>query len=230
MRIRTLDVMFLGMSLVTAFCIPASAQVTADPTGTTATNLGQAPSTDSEAAPMLRLPATVSFLDDDQAKPGSPTHQVGGKQVTIDVQGGLSLDLATTGFLVGGGVTFKPMKDNDRFEVSADVNYGHHGGQSAMFAGTEVSSSGSLLLFSVNAQYDFRPQDSNKMFFLGGGLAIFHFGISESAGGINVGSVSINSSGLQLLGGMAFNLAGGREVRIQIRFVTGTLILVGVAF
>jgi opacity protein-like surface antigen len=155
----------------------------------------------------FNLPATVSF--DAQAKPASPTHQMGGKQVQINVQGGFVFGGGSTGFDLGVGAMFQPMKDNDKLGIIVDGNFVR-----------DFSSNG--LYISVNAVYNVHLQNSKAKPFVGGGVGIIHFsGDTETKP--------------QLLGGVGWALSSGREVNGQFRIVftdfqTTTLLLFGFAF
>lgn len=164
-----------------------------------------------DAAPVsFDMPATVSF--DTQAKP-SPTHQMGGKQVTIDIQGGFVTGGGAHGLDVGVGASFLPMKDNDKFGIIVDGNFIH------LSAGG-FSSNG--IYISANGVYNIHMQNSKAKPFAGAGLAITH-------------ADSVTNTDLQILAGVGWALSSGREVNGQVRFVfisndTTTVLLFGFAF
>jgi len=157
---------------------------------------------------------TKSVADelDQQRPPGtaaSPTHQVAGKQMMIMVQGGLVTCCGSTGFDVGVGAAFMPLKDNDKFEINGDFNFGR------LF-------STNLIYISFNGQYDFHLNNSKAVPFAGGGI-----GIAHTSGATN--------TAFQLLFGAQFEMSSGRAVRAQVRFLftsgaSTTLILGGFAF
>lgn len=158
------------------------------------------------------MPASVSFDTDAQAKP-SPTHQMGGKQVTLDIQGGLVTGNGSTGFDIGVGASFLPMKDNDKFGVIVDGNFIREDGVN-------------IIYISANGVYNIHLNNSKAKPFVGAGLAIVH----ESVEGF-----SNTDTNFQILGGVGWALASGREVNGQVRFVftegsTTTLLLIGFAF
>jgi hypothetical protein len=206
------------MAMLVALAAPAMAQVNDSQIGTT--SISSSSSGDSHAAPTFSLPANVSFVPDDQARPtspASPTHQIGGKQVTIDVQGGFITGSGASGLDIGAGASFLPMKDNDKFGIIVDGNFIH------------VSSGGvgaNGLYISFNGVYNIDLENSKAKPFVGGGLAIVHL----SANGFGN-----TQTKLQILGGVGWALEGGREVNGQVRFIftdggTTTVILVGFAF
>lgn len=140
--------------------------------------------------------------------PNSPTHQAGGKTVMVIAQAGVLFCCDTTGFTLGVGVGFIPMRGYRKFEIDADINYIHFGGN-----GVYVSFSG---------QYDFRLSHSKVVPYLGGGLGIAHQGAGTNAG-------------LELLGGIQTTLESGRAIRFALRFLfagghTTTFIMAGIAF
>jgi len=176
------------------------------------------PANDTNAIPHFSTGRNVTFISenvaddvDQQRPPGSsasPTHQMGGKQVMIIAQAGVTFCCSTTGFIAGAGVNFMPMKDNDKIEIDVDGNFIHFGGNG--------------IYVSFNGQYDVHLNNSKMIPFLGGGLGIAHFG-----GGTN--------TGLQIYGGIQAAMSSGRAVRVSIRFLfaggaTTTVILGGFAF
>ena len=205
--------------LVAAAAIPAAAQdlnltTTAPVTAVSTTHLSFMTGETASAFPM---PADVSFLADAQTqRPGvgsaTPMHQMGDKQVMIMLQGGIQSCCGSTGFLVGVGASIKPMKDNNKVEIAADVNYGRSGGANDLY-------------ISFNGLYDFHMQDSTAVPFAGAGIGIYH----ASANGFGA-----TETDLQILGGVDFKTAGNRDIRAQLRFVftteTTTVLMVGYAF
>ena len=201
----------LGSLLVVGAAVPAAAQGltgAATATAVTATEV-------SLNASQFALPADdVSFIADanaDQGRTpgvGAPTHTMGGKQVMVMVQGGL-FHYSTNGFLLGAGVAFKPMKDNNKFEVSGDFNYARNNGFNGVY-------------IAIDGQYDIHLQQSKAVPFLGGGVGIAHFS------GFTHGDPEI-------LGGVDFETSGGQAIRAQVRFLflpgyTATALLIGFAF
>jgi hypothetical protein len=176
---------------------------------------------DVSASPSFTIGHGVSFVSatpaifQGAAKPAppaqkaSPTHQMAGKTVTVFVQGGVLFVAGYTGFTVGAGVGFIPMKDHEQFEVNADFNYIH-----------VASTNGWYLTF--NGQYNFILANHKSIKpFAGAGLAVGSFNYS--------GHVALN-----VFGGVQSALASGRAIRIQIRWVltsaVTTSILFGIAF
>ena len=155
------------------------------------------------------MPTDVTFDDDAQAKP-SPTHQMGGKQVSLTIQGGFAHCCGFNGFVVGVGASFLPIKGNENFGIIVDGNFTHIN-----------SGGGNGVYISANGVYNFKMQNSKAKPFAGAGLSIFHF----------FGTTDTN---LQILGGVGWELASGREVNGQVRFIldtsTITVFLVGFAF
>lgn len=157
-------------------------------------------------------PSRVTFDTDAQAKP-SPTHQMGGKQVTIDVQGGLVTGNGSTGFDIGVGASFLPMKDNDKLGIIVDGNFVREDGINGIY-------------ISVNAVYNIHLQNSKAKPFVGGGIGIVHTSFE---------GFSNTETKPQILGGVGWALASGREVNGQVRFLftdggTTTILLFGFAF
>jgi hypothetical protein len=100
------------------------------------------------------------------------------------------------------------MRGYAKFEIGADINYIHFGGNG--------------VYVSFNGQYDFRLAHSKVVPFLGGGLGIAHQGNGTNAG-------------LQLLGGIQTTLKSGRAIRFSLRFLfagdrTTTFVMGGFAF
>lgn len=198
----------LGLLLVVGVAIPAAARGLDEATTATA-----AQASFSTGVLAKALPADVSFLADaDQQRAGAasaPQHQVGDKQAIFMVQGGLLFCCSNTGFVVGGGASVKPMKDNDKFEVGGDFNF------------ARIYSSNGLYV-SINGQYDIHLQDSKLLPFVGGGLGITH------------GS-GFTDTNLQILGGVDFETGGGKALRAQVRFLftpgaMTTILMIGYAF
>jgi len=157
-------------------------------------------------------PSRITFDTDAQAKP-SPTHQMGGKQVTINIQGGFVFVSGGNGFDLGVAAQFLPMKDNDKFGIIVDGNFIREDGVNVLY-------------ISANGVYNIHLQNSKAKPFVGGGLAIVH----ESVNGF-----SDTQTKLQLLGGVGWALSSGREVNGQVRFIftdggTTTVLLFGFAF
>ena len=201
----------LGSLLVVGAAVPAAAQgLTGATTAVAAVTATQV----SLDASQFALPANLSFIADANAdqgpRPGvgAPTHTMGGKQVMVMVQGGLFHNF-NTGFTLGAGVAFKPMKDNNKFEVGGDFNYARYSGLNGVYV-------------AINGQYDIHLQQSKAVPFLGGGIGIAHF-----SGGTNTDP--------EILGGVDFETSGGQSIRAQVRFFftpvyTTTIVLVGFAF
>ena len=209
--------LLLGLALVATAAIPAAAQeVTGANAAMTVTTTPVSFSVGDATSANFALPADVSF-DAQAPRAGGatapPAHQMGGKQVTLVVQGGLISDF-DTGVVVGVGGSFLPMKDNDKIEIIADANFVHFGGASGVY-------------ISGNGAYDVHLQNSKAVPFLGAGIGIVH--ASENG-------FSNTNTNLQLLGGVKFETKSGRALEGQVRFVLGsngdgaTLVLVGFAF
>jgi hypothetical protein len=178
------------------------------------------PATTSElsASPSFTVGHNVTFVseasDIQAAKPAapaqkpSPTHQMAGKSVSIFIQGGILFASSSTGFTIGAGAAFVPMKDHQQFEINADVMYFHI-----------YSTNGWDLSF--NGQYNFKMQNSKMTPFVDGGLIIASF---------NYGT----NPALQIGGGIEAAMSSGRAFRVQIRVgflpATATQILFGFAF
>jgi hypothetical protein len=133
--------------------------------------------------------------------------------VTIDIQGGLVTGNGSTGFDIGVGASFLPMKDNDKFGIIVDGNFIREDGVNVIY-------------ISANGVYNVHLNNSKAKPFLGGGIAIVH----ESVNGF-----SDTQTKLQILGGVGWALSSGREVNGQVRFVftdggTTTILLFGFAF
>jgi len=175
-----------------------------------------APSAPSSQAAFVpaRIGQDVTFVADDaaadqQKAAGSPTHQVAGKSMMIMVRGGLVTGFRHTGFDIGAGVGFMPIKNNDKFEVSGDFGFGRAGGVNGF-------------TISFLGQYNIHLTSSKTMPFLGGGLGIGH-------------AVGATNAGFELLGGAQFEMSSGRAIRAELRFLfagggTTTYILGGIAF
>ena len=218
MRMKSVVTLVLGTVVLVAFAAPAMAQVNDSQIRTT--SVSPSPFGDSSTAPAFGLPASVSFVPDDQARPtspASPTHQIGGKQVTIDVQGGFITGNGASGLDIGVGASFLPMKDNDKFGIIVDGNFIHE-------SAGGVGANG--LYISFNGVYNIHLENSKAKPFVGGGLAIVH---------LSVNGFGSTETKLQILGGVGWALEGGREVNGQVRFIftdggSTTLLLVGFAF
>jgi hypothetical protein len=190
---------------------PAAAQ-TQDETGAANTVVASNDTTNLS----FNLPSGLTFDTSDQAKPqtptksASPTHQMGGKQVSLTVQGGFDTCCGFKGFILGVGASFLPMKDNQNISVLVDGNYSHinNGGGNGVY-------------ISANGVYNVTLQNSKAKPFFGAGLSIFHI-------------FSQTDTNFQILGGVGWNLASGRSVNGQVRFIfdtdTITMFLFGFAF
>jgi hypothetical protein len=170
----------------------------------------QPATTNATASPSFGIGRNVTF-DQSGRPPGapqSPTHQAGGKSVMVVAQGSIVFCCDTTGFTLGVGVGFIPMSGYRKFEIGADINFIHFGGNG--------------VYVSFNGQYDFRLAHSKVVPFLGGGLGIAHQGNGTNAG-------------LQLLGGIQTTLHSGRAIRFSLRLLfaggrTTTFVMGGFAF
>jgi len=201
----------LGSLLMVGAAVPAAAQGLSGATTATAVTATQV----SFDASQYALPADLSFVADANAdqgqRPGvgAPMHQVGSKQAMFMVQGGLLFCCSNTGFDVGVGASIKPMKDNDKFEVGGDVNFGRLYAVNALY-------------ISVSGQYDMHMQNSKAVPFVGGGLGVTHV----------TGATNTNP---ELLAGVDWETGGGKALRAQVRFIftpgsTTTALLIGMAF
>src|SRR5579871_5490509 len=190
--------LLLGLVLMVGAAVPAAAQ------GLEGTSTAAIAATDTYSPAgsgfVRSLPADVTFLAPDQARPGTsntPTHTMGGKQVVVMVQGGLITCCSNTGFLIGAGASVKPMPDNDKFEVGGDVNFGRIGGSNSIYV-------------SLHGQYDIHLQNSKAVPFVGGGIGIVHFGgQSVTVNGVTVSGGGATNTNLELLGGVDFETGGG---------------------
>jgi opacity protein-like surface antigen len=196
----------LGLIAAAGIAVPAAAQSLDAPATPVSVSF-------SNASLVKALPSSVSFLADaDQARPGTgsaPMHQMGDKQFMAMVQGGLITCCSNTGFLIGAGVSAKPIHDNDKVEVGGDFNF------------ARIFSSNGIYV-SINGQYDIHLQNTSRTVpFLGGGIAITHF-------------EGFTNTDLQIFGGADFDTASGKAIRAQVRFILGTetstLLMVGYAF
>lgn len=215
MRFKTVAPLICGLVLA-LIAVPAAAQGTDTSNAPAAVTASTTPAVDSSSASSIDLMKHVSFATDDQTQRGTPTHQMGGKQVLIMVQGGYEHASGENGFFGGIGANFKPVKDNDMFEVGADFNIGHASG------GGEGAT---LIYISFNGQYDIHMKDSKTVPFVGAGVGIVRLSSS---------GFSNTETKFQILGGVAFAMQSGREVRAQVRFIfteaTTTILMVGFAF
>jgi hypothetical protein len=205
-RIRTV-LLVASLALTLAVAAPAAAQST-DTNSAAIAAVSQAPLDNAGASPILRLPKSVSFTADDQAKPGA-ARNVGGQQVVFMVQGGLVLCCSDTGFAIGAGAAFSPMKDDKQVEINADFHFTRFGGDNGVY-------------ISFNGQYNVKMDKDDVTPFVLGGLAIVH-------------SSGETEARLQLGGGVQFKMSNGRAVRAQVRFIltsgnVTTVILGGFAF
>jgi hypothetical protein len=113
---------------------------------------------------------------------------------------------------VGAGAAFKPMADNDKFEVGGDANFGRIGGANDIY-------------ISVNGQYDMHLQQSKAVPFVGAGIGIYH---------LSSGGYGTTNTAFQILGGIDWQTGGGKALRAQVRFLfttlTTTVVMIGYAF
>lgn len=206
MKTKTAMSVLFAAVFAAVMAAPAAAQ-TQDETPAASTVVASNDATNVSFA----TPSRITFDTDAQAKP-SPTHQMGGKQVSVTIQGGFVTGEGASGFDIGVGASFLPMKDNDKLGIIVDGNF------------VRLSDNGfgfNALYISGNAVYNIHMQNSKAKPFVGGGIAFFH-------------ANGVEQTKLQLLGGVGWALSSGREVNGQVRFIladeTITVLLFGFAF
>ena len=143
------------------------------------------------------------------AQKASPTHQAAGKTITVFIDGGVNFAGGNTGFQIGVGAGFIPMKDHKQFEVNADFNFVHIANTNGWY-------------ISFNGQYNFILKSHEHIKPFGGAGIAF--------GSFNYGGFAA----LNLFGGIESALSSGRAIRIQVRWTftdaTLTQIIFGIAF
>ena len=185
-----------------------------------------APSTPATAASLGAGPAPVigrhvTFVSDaslpvaQTAAAGAKAKgSVGGKPVTLAVQGGIFVNVGT-GFFVGLGMSLQP-GHSEKVEFLGDFSIGH---------GSNLGVGYSVWNISFNGIYDLQKSSGGLMPFIGGGLSIVH-------GSVN--GFGATNTGVQLIGGVQLNSSGEHVIRVSVRivFTAGTPIvfLVGYSF
>jgi hypothetical protein len=206
--------------------------------GWTATVYARFPSLHFSKEESMRTRVTTYVLLTLFAVAGTANAQTPATDTTdVRVIGGLMNVAGATGFLVSGGVGFRPLV-NKQMEIQADGGYGNLGGTDVESSFVSAESDLSLIQVSGNFLYNFRPRGERKVAPFGGGGLVYNranASVDVTIGGISSGvDVSSSDTAVQLLGGIDVPAGESRSFRAELRLQffneTAVLLLAGISF